>query len=162
MQFEQKMTIAAADFRACVVNPALGALVPAGVPYSLVAADLLMATAAVETALGSRLVQEAGPALGVFQIEPASLSRLWASLTPGQLAALRPIMTSQSPISQMTYNLVFAAAICRLFYWHVPEPLPPHTTQGMWEYYKLYYNTPAGAATATEFMAALKLTDIVF
>lgn len=156
------MTIAAADFRACVVNPALGALVPAGIPYSLVAADLLMATAAVETNLGSYLVQQGGPALGVFQIQPGTLSSLWANLTPAQLTAVRSISTSQSPISQMTYNLVLSAAICRLVYWHNPMPLPPHTAAGLWDAYKKIWNTEAGKTTEPKFMAALGLTDITF
>lgn len=156
------MTIAASDFRACVLNPALGALVPAGVPYSLVAADLLMATAAVETGIGSYLVQRDGPAVGVFQIEPTSIAALWARLSPGQLAAVRSVSTSQSPISQMCYNLVFAAAICRLFYWHNPMPLPPHTAAGLWSMYKPVWNSEQGATTEPEFMAALKLTDIAF
>lgn len=156
------MTIAAADFRAYVINPALATLDQAGVPYSLVAADLLMMTAAVETALGSYLVQQGGPALGVFQIEPASLSALWARLTPRQLAAVRAVSTPQSPITQVTTNLVFAAAICRLFYWHDPAPLPPHTAAGLWSMYKAIWNTAAGATTESEFLAALRLTDIVF
>lgn len=156
------MTILAADFRAYVVTPALAVLDPAGVPYSLVAADLLMATAAVESQLGSYLAQRGGPALGVFQIEPESLSRLWADLTPPQLAAVRSVMTPQSPVTQMATNLVFAAAICRLFYWHDPMPLPPHTAAGLWSMYKTVWNTAAGATTEAEFTAALRLTDIVF
>ncbi|HEV2099317.1 MAG TPA: hypothetical protein VGR45_10370 [Stellaceae bacterium] len=156
------MTIAAADFRTYVVEPALGALVPAGVPYSLTAADLLMATAAVESCLGSYLMQCGGPAIGVFQIEPASLANLWAKLTPRQLAAMRSISTPQSPVTQIATNLVFAAAICRLFYWHDPMPLPPHTANGLWSMYKPVWNSAAGATTEPEFMAALGLTDIVF
>jgi len=35
------------DFRQYVINPALAALVPAGIPISKPAADLLMATAAI-------------------------------------------------------------------------------------------------------------------
>lgn len=156
------MTIHAAQFRTYVVNPALGVLAAAGIPYSLVAADLLIATAAVETQIGSYLVQQGGPALGVFQIQPASLADLWANLTPRQRDAVQSISTPESPVTQITTNLKFAAAICRLFYWQVPEPLPPHTEAGLWGYYKRWWNTPAGATTEAEFVAALKLADIKF
>lgn len=156
------MTIAAADFRACVVNPALGVLDQAGVPYSRTAADLLMATAAVESGIGTYLVQHGGPALGVFQIERESLATLWSRLTPRQLTAMRSVSTPQSPIAQVATNLVFAAAICRLFYWHNPMPLPPHTAAGLWDAYKKIWNTEAGKTTEPKFMAALGLTDITF
>jgi hypothetical protein len=70
------MTINASDFRQFVIEPALMQLAPAGIPVTRTAADLLMATAANETDLGTWLNQKPGPALGVFQIEPASLASL--------------------------------------------------------------------------------------
>jgi hypothetical protein len=64
--------------------------------------------------------------------------------------------------AQIEGNLVLAAPIARLLYWQVPEPLPPRTLAGLWGYYKQYWNTPAGRTTEAEFIAALRLTDIVF
>lgn len=157
------MTIVAPDFRHYVVQPALAVLAPAGIPHSLVAEDLLIATAANESALGTYLVQQnSGPALGVFQIEPTSLENLYWQLSTRQRIALKGISTAQSIITQIPANLVLAAAVCRLFYWQVPLPLPAHTVAGLWSYYKMWYNTMKGAATEPEFVAALKLTDIVF
>lgn len=154
------MTIAAGDFRRYVIQPALAALAPAGVPVTKTAADLLMATAAQESALGTWLVQEDGPALGVFQIEPPSLDDLEMMLTPAQKAALATLGSAVPLIDQLAGNLALAAAVCRLFYWHIPEPLPPDTKSGLWGYYKAHYNTPLGAATESEFLMALKLTDL--
>lgn len=154
------MSINASDFRQYVIDPALAQLGAAGIPVSKTAADLLMATAAVETDLGTWLNQAPGPALGVFQIEPASLATLLSRLTADQQMALAGIMTPQPIISQLDTNLVLAAAICRLFYWQVPAPLPPDTVSGLWNYYKTYYNTAAGAATLDGFISALKLTDL--
>jgi len=154
------MTINAADFRQFVITPGLAALAPAGIPATKTAADLLMATAANETDLGTWLNQSPGPALGVFQIEPASLTSLVARLSVGQMSALHVIMTPQPIADQLDGNLVLAAAICRLFYWQVPAPLPPDTVSGLWGYYKTYYNTSAGAATMDGFISALKLTDL--
>src|SRR5215469_8912658 len=131
------MTINASDFRTDVITPALAALVPAGIPYSLVAEDLLMATAAVESGLGSRLVQLGGPALGVFQIEPATVQDLYTRLTAPQLVAVkRATMPQWSVLTQLPANLLLAAELCRLVYWHDPMPLPPRTDTGLWSMYK--------------------------
>jgi hypothetical protein len=156
------VTINAADFRQWIINPALTVLAPAGIPTSQTAADLLMATAAIETDLGTWLTQCGGPALGVFQIEPQPLADLVASLTPAEHAVLAQIKTLQPWATQIVSNLLLAAAVCRLFYWRVSAPLPPHTLAGLWGYYKQWWNTPSGAAIEADFAAALKLTDIVF
>jgi hypothetical protein len=156
------MTINAADFRAYVVNPALAALAPAGIPVTKTAADLLMATAAMETDLGTWLTQVGGPALGMFQMQPATLAGLVSAMTPAQQAAVAKIKTVQPYAEQIETNLLLAAALARLFYWNAPAPLPPDTLDGLWGYYKQWWNTPAGAATEADFIAALKLTDIVF
>ncbi len=154
------MSIVASDFRHLVIDPALAALAPAGIPVTKTAADLLMATAAVETMLGTYLTQVNGPALGVFQIEPASLSSLLVRLTTAETAALVGISTPQPIAAQLDTNLVLAAAICRLFYWQVPDPLPTDTVSGLWNYYKTKYNSLAGATTEAGFISALKLTDL--
>jgi hypothetical protein len=156
------MTIAAVQFRACVVDPALAALAPAGIAVNPTAADLLVATAAVESQLGTYLRQLYGPARGVFQIQPATLFSTLTRASQAELRAVHTIMTPQPAIDQIDGNLVFAAAIARLVYWRVPAPLPADTAAALWGYYKGYWNTPAGATTESEFMVALKLTDIVF
>ena len=81
-------------------------------------------------------------------------------LSGPELTALNGIMTPQPIAAQLDSNLLLAAAICRLFYWQVPDPLPPDTVSGLWSYYKTYYNTDAGAATMDGFVSALKLTDL--
>jgi hypothetical protein len=158
-----QMSIVASDFRQYIIDPALAALAPAGIPVTKTAADLLMATAANETDLGTWLNQNPGPALGVFQIEPASLSSLLVRLTTAQTAALVGISTPQPITAQLDTNLVLAAAICRLFYWHNPFVMPQSwTLDTLWAVYKSVYNTSAGSATLDGFVSALKLTDISF
>jgi hypothetical protein len=157
------LTINAPDFRQYVVEPAHAALVSGGIPRSLVADNQVIATGAVETLQGTFLVQEnSGPGLGLFQIEPQSLDDLLAACTPSQIAVLDSLGTPQPPAVQIVTNLVYAAAICRLYYWQVPAALPPNTLAGLYGYWKLYYNTPAGAGTLAQFTQAIKLTDIVF
>jgi hypothetical protein len=154
------MTIAAADFRSFVIEPALAALAPAGIPVTKTAADLLMATAAMETDLGTWLSQVGGPALGVFQIEPATLAGLLGQLGTAEAKALATVATPQAPLVQVESNMVYAAATCRLYYWMNPMPLPSDTVAGLWSMYKAVWNTPAGAATMDDFTTALKLTDL--
>ena len=155
------MTIAAADFRTYVINPALArALASAGIPVTETAADLLMATAAMETDLGTWLSQVGGPALGVFQMQPATLTGLVTGLSAAEAEALATIATPQAPLVQVESNMVYAAATCRLFYRQSPMALPADTVAGLWSMYKAVWNTPAGAATIDDFMAALKLTDL--
>jgi hypothetical protein len=156
------MTINAADFRRFVIAPALAALAPAGIPVTKTAADLLMATAAMESDLGTWLHQEAGgPALGVFEEDPDQLGDLEQLLTTAQKAALATVATPQPLADQLGANLIAAAAVCRLHYWHATtEPLPADTIAGLWGYYKQFYNSELGAATMPEFIDALKLTDL--
>ena len=153
------MSINPSDFRAIVIDPALFRISTI-VPISVVAANLLMATAAVESGLGTYLTQINGPALGVFQIDPQSLSGLQLSLTTSQRDVLAKIATPKPYSVQIETNLLLAAAICRLFYWQIPAPLPPNTISGLWSYYKTYYNTSLGSTTQSQFLSALKLTDL--
>ena len=158
------MPIAAPDFRNFAINPALTLLATVGIPYSQCAADLVMATAAVESSLGTYLHQEAGgPALGIFQEDPDDLTNLQARLTSAQLAALETIASPEPMATQIETNLKVAAFFCRIHYWYATsDPLPARTAQGLWQYYKSEYNSVLGATTQAEFNDSLKLTDIVF
>lgn len=156
------MSINVTDFRKYVVMPALATLEQyAAIPVTKTAADLLMATAAIESGLGLELVQEAGgPALGVFMIEPPSLHDLLNLLKPSHKAALAILSTQESPDVQVITNLKYAAAICRLFYWRDPNVLPPDTVSGLWAYYKRIWNTNLGAATFQSFQGAIKVAGL--
>lgn len=157
------MTINAAQFREYVIAPALAALATAGIPVSKTAADLLMATAAVETQLGTYLRQVNGPARSVFQIEPATLTQTLGAATQEQLAAIQGLAATSIPdgiFGEIDTNLVLSAVCARLIYWQSPMPLPPDTIAGLWSMYKPVWNTRAGATTLAEFIAAIKLTDI--
>ena len=65
------MSFDARQFRECIIRPTLRALEPE-IPHSLVAEELLMLTAAHESHLGTYLKQKGGPALGIYQMEPAT------------------------------------------------------------------------------------------
>jgi hypothetical protein len=156
------MTINAAQFSAQIVIPTLETLSQqAGVPYSDVAYCLVMGTIAQESLLGTWLVQENGPALGIGQIEPASLHRLISSLSAREAAALDSLATPATPEHNVVGNLPYAVAITRLYYWKLSAPLPfDKTISALFAYYKRWYNTPAGSATLSQWTQNWALTGI--
>lgn len=155
------MTFAPDQFLSMVVEPTLQLLdAKAAVPYTEVARNLVMGTIAQESLLGTYLVQQGGPALGVCQIQTATLTWLLGRLSAPEAAALASISTSESPAENVVSNLAYAVAVCRLYYWVSPTPLPPNTVAGLFSVYKSVWNTPAGAATLEEFAEHWALTGI--
>lgn len=155
------------DFRQYIVFPACELLAErSGVPNPQFIQDLLVATCAQESGLGTWLHQTGrGDAVSVWQFEPASLADLltnFASQARYKPALDACMVPGQPPEEQIIWNLLFGAVCCRLYYYRVREPLPlgPTTFDGLWHYYKTYYNTEAGSATVGSFQAALRLTDI--
>jgi hypothetical protein len=137
----------------------------AHVPDTPYIRDLIVATCAIETHLGTYLHQTGrGPALSIYQFEPSSLEDLLKNFAsaPKYAALLHASrVEGVSDESQIMWNLRFATVCARLYYYRVREALPHETTfESLWHYYKTYWNTEAGAATAASFRDALKLTDI--
>lgn len=102
------------------------------------AVNLLMGTAAVESNFGTYLKQlHRGPALGVFQMEPATFD--W-------LAGKYPDRVHPAAVDRdMIHDLKFAILMARLRYLVVPEALPPaDDIDALGAYWKSYYNTFAG------------------
>jgi hypothetical protein len=158
------MTINAHQFSTQIVIPTLQMLdQKAGIPYTDITYYLVMGTIANESLLGTWLVQEGGPALGLGQIEPATLTSLIAKLTAKETAALSTIATPASSTHNVVANLPYAVALVRLFYWHnAPTPLPVQATiAAIYAYYKQYYNTRGGAATLAGFTQNWTLTGIL-
>jgi hypothetical protein len=156
------MTINAKQLAQQVVIPTLRLLdQKAGVPYSSTALHLVMGTLAQESLLGTYLVQEDGPALGIGQVEPSTLNDLVGRLSPAEQAALAQLAAPTSPEHNVVTNLAYAVAVTRLLYWKVREPLPqPPTVTALFGYYKAHYNTAAGAATLAQFIQNWNLTGI--
>lgn len=147
-----------------VVRPALRALAIAA-PY--VDGDagerLVMGTGAQESMRFRYLKQLGkGPALGLFQMEPATYKDIWTRWLPSQprlenaLQALAiRLVDGVPPVDELCGNLCFAAAMCRAHYLRVPKPLPARgDARALAEYWKKYYNTPLGAGTPEEFLRA--------
>jgi hypothetical protein len=121
------------------------------------AIKLLLGTAAAESTLGLKLVQTVGPALGIYQCEPAThddVIRRVSSRKPEYLQVLAQ-WAPQFSATQLPGNLYYATAICRLHYWLVPHKLPsPDDVVALAGYWKQHYNTHLGAGTVQHFIDA--------
>lgn len=140
------------QFRELILVPVLSDLQL----YSKEAEELLVFTCATESNGGTYLHQVNGPAIGIFQMEPATYNDIWQNyLTRNQ--GLICMLSTKFNINRiptpelMISDLRFATAMARLHYRRVREPLPSHNDiDAIWEYYKHYYNTEKGSATKDE------------
>lgn len=129
--------------------------------HSEAAVNLLLGTAAQESACGTYLKQlGAGPARGIYQMEPAAYADIWKNYLVydmGMSAKVRYFMSDAdkgSPESGLITNLAFATAMCRVHYRRVREGLPAaNDIAGLASYWKRYYNTVKGKGTEKEFIA---------
>jgi hypothetical protein len=158
------MSLNLSQFREYVVLPALNQL--EGIAYSLAADQLVMGTLAQESH-GTYIKQLGnGPAMGLFQMEPATHKDLWLNFIkfrrPVQCSLL--LMTSDSVDANyysngwpdhnaLVWNNRYAAAMCRVHYFRAPEALPKaNDIKALARYWKKYYNTVHGAGTVEEFI----------
>ena len=124
--------------------------------YSEHAVNLLLGTCAQESAFGTYIRQLGkGPALGIFQMEPATFNDIennFLRYKPDLKVKIKQLsgISEMSP-EQLEYNLVLAACMARVHYLRVPEALPTDLT-GYARYWKKYYNTHLGKGTEAEFI----------
>jgi hypothetical protein len=159
------MPISCKDLRELVVRPTLQHLRL----WSPAAEDLILGTAAQESAMGTYLAQLNGPALGIYQMEPATHDDIWNNflhykdiLADNVQDLLTGSSTSEASFlfdgsNELIGNLYYATAMCRIHYLRVPEMLPVHKDiKGYAAYWKKYYNTELGEGTEEEFIANYK------
>lgn len=149
------------QFRELIVKSTLNDLMM----YSENAEELMIFTCAVESLGGTYIRQSSGPALGIYQMEPQTYNDIWQNYIKSN-GKLMMIFLSNFHITFMPsedmliYDLRFATAMTRIFYARVKQPLPPaNDVDAIWSYYKLYYNTPLGAANKNE--AIQKYQDFI-
>lgn len=141
------------QFRDLIVRPALQQINY----YSLEAEQLVLATAMAESKLHYIHQVGGGPARSFFQIEPATHDDIWASFIPRKMLLLNDlkplIMPNMDYLDQLHGNHFYAAAMCRIFYLRIREPLPAaYDWRGMARYWKKYYNTRLGKGTVEGFL----------
>lgn len=146
------------QLRELVIQPALNGL---GL-YSKEAEEMLISICAQETQDGFYLKQTVGgkdAALGIFQMQPETHESLWENILSTnkdlkvKLMQLTGYLIRPKP-DVMIYNLLYAAAMARIFWVRIEAPMPSvDDIEGRWNLYKKYWNTPKGKATYEEFVA---------
>ena len=94
-----------------------------------------------------------GPARGLFQMEPATEHDIWDKYLRynGPLAQNIRELMHHAAAGNLTGNLFYQAAMCRIHYRRVSAPLPgADQPLQMAQYWKHWYNTPGGAGTVEE------------
>jgi len=140
--------LAVSQLREFVIKPALLDLTM----YSEDAEELLVFTCATESNGCSFIKQVNGPALGIYQMEPATYNDIWQNYIMKKGSLVMQMSTNfnahRMPDEQrLIYDLRFASAMCRLHYARIVNPIPAHDDiEALWLYYKTYYNTSLGAA----------------
>ena len=128
--------------------------------YSEAAENLLMGTAAQESGLGQYIRQLGnGPALGIFQMEPATFKDIVQNCLQYK-PELAKLVMSVSGVNALRseyleYNLALSICMCRIHYLRVSEKMPDNLT-GWAKYWKEYYNTRLGKGIEEEFIRNFK------
>ncbi|MCP1244032.1 hypothetical protein GOB86_10795 [Acetobacter lambici] len=137
------------QFKALLVRPALEHMGLGG----SAALNLLTGTALVESGLVWLRQNGGGPALGLWQMEPATHDDCWRNFLafrPALATALRQLGGEGAGVGRadlLVGNLAYACAMARIVYARAPRVLPmPADSAGLSAYHKQFYNTPLGAA----------------
>jgi hypothetical protein len=148
-----------AQLRDFIITPVLATL---ALPHADAATELLLATAMQESGCGAMLVQEGGgPALGIWQMEPATENDIWLNFLGYQKALEAAVKSLVAPYfggskgmaDQLVGNLYYSCAMARVQYWRSPDPLPAlGDVDAQAAFYLKVYNA-GGKATAAEFVA---------
>jgi hypothetical protein len=146
------------QLREYIIRPALSKLSA----YSRDAEELIVFTCAVESSGGEYIRQVKGPALGIYQCEPATYTDMWQNYIFHK-TRLTSILSLQFAVNgipeaeRLVYDLHYATAMCRIHYLRVKEKLPSGAEpEEMYAYYKNYYNTPLGKSTKGKSIDAYK------
>lgn len=125
--------------------------------WSAAAEELLLGTAIVESDLIHRRQFGAGPARGLFQMEPRTHNDIWANFLKYKLALAQTVSSLlSSPDSdklvELERNDRYASAMARVHYLRVSQPIPAAgDLKAMARYWKRHYNTPGGKGTEDKY-----------
>jgi hypothetical protein len=139
------------ELAAYVIAPALSRLTP-HIPFSRAAIQLVLGTALTESEL-VHLDQvdksaKPGPAYGLWQMEELTFKDHLRRLDPKLEAGVFGYLNRLPDVTDLHWNLLLGAAMCRILYFHAPEALPGDgNAYGMAQFWKKRYNTALGAGT---------------
>jgi hypothetical protein len=135
--------------------------------WSQAAENLVVGTAIQESGLRllrqglKRLDDAGGVALGLYQMEPATHDDIWTNYIqhrrPLSTLVERLLARDGLLVEQLVWNLAYATAMCRVHYKRVPAALPAAAdVDGLSQYWKAHYNTPAGRGSAAAWASAYR------
>ena len=163
----------ASQLLSLIIRPTLNSLsLGGGQPAEM----LVLGTAAVESGFSAIKQIGGGPALSLWQIEPATVRDTWnRGRHRDVLSAMIPECPDweKSPkhdelvedmiIGRLPGDLYLGCAMCRLVYYLKPFKMPTSSAGGIgWaaRIWKQHYNTPLGAGTEQDFINAWKKYDL--
>ncbi|MBF0147285.1 MAG: hypothetical protein HQL84_16125 [Magnetococcales bacterium] len=124
--------------------------------WSQAAGELVLGTAIQESNLTYLRQMGNGPALGLWQMEPATHNDIWTNYLHSRskigLNILGPY--SKPDPGRLVWDLAYACAMCRIHYLRCPQSLPDAgDIKGQAEYWKQFYNTPLGKGTPEKYLS---------
>lgn len=125
------------------------------------AVELLLGTAMQESHCGDYLAQVHGPALGVWQMEPATEVDIWntflAFRNPLRAAVRNLVVPAMPRTAQLAGNLYYACAMARVKYMRTKDPMPAAgDLPAQAAFYVKVYNA-GGKATVEEYLGNYRL-----
>jgi len=116
---------------------------------------LVLGTAITESRLRYIKQLGSGPALGIYQMEPATFRDIIENflIYRPEYQLIKGLRDQRSTTmeEELIYNLAYATAMTRAHYRRQSDPLPqPHDAWGMASYWKKHYNTHLGAGDPNE------------
>ena len=152
--------INATQLRELVIRPTLQELDL----HSIEAEHLLLMTAAHESNLGTYLKQIRGPALGIYQMEPATHDDIWSNFIKyrKQVSTNLRMLGGIQDSPALIYDLRYATAMARIHYLRDPKPIPSmkeyedfyEYVTALAAYAKRVFNTYEGKATIKDYEQA--------
>lgn len=145
------------QFRENILTPALEAIQFRDPNFR----ELLVFTCAVESAGGTYVKQIKGPALGIFQMEPATYTDVWQNYILRKpdivnLLSLNLGVNRMMPPQELISNLSFATVMAALLYKQRKANPTSSDADELWNIYKPLYNTVKGAAQKDASIKAYK------
>lgn len=145
-----------------VVTPTLQYLNPE-IPYSRAADRLLLGTAIHESGDLRWLDQTTpgpGPALGLWQMEPATHDDLWSRFIEFRPGLAHKLRTLRAPwatsVENLRFTLPYACGMARTLYFRSPDRMPDvNDIDAMAAWAKRTFNTIKGKATVDDYRRAL-------
>lgn len=135
--------------------------------FSEAAINIIMGTAYQESGGGYYIHQINGPALGIYQMEPNTYNEIidWYRSNNQDILFKVLDLTEYDRIplpERLMYDIQYATAMCRLYYYHINTPLPDsNDIESIAKYWKKYYNTKKGKGTVEQFITNYEKYNVI-